>query len=106
MTIIKNNQTYYCLPTNNNIINFINNSGWVVVTADYRLAPAVVYEDIFEDVVDVYNWVRNDLVDIITGLDVSRFAVFGGSAGYIIIIISLLIFSFFILWFLIIIIII
>ncbi|KAK3701471.1 hypothetical protein LTR37_015445 [Vermiconidia calcicola] len=56
---------------------------YACVSADYRLAPQTGVQDIFEDVKDCVNFIRNDLsANVDEGvLDVTRLAVSGSSAG-------------------------
>jgi acetyl esterase/lipase len=54
--------------------------GFVVVAADYRLAPETKIDAIVEDVQDVYRWVR-DVGPELFGIDAERIALVGHSAG-------------------------
>jgi len=54
--------------------------GWTVVSIDYRLAPAVLLEDIVQDVQDAYAWIRNELSQI-QPINPDLITVSGKSAG-------------------------
>jgi len=54
--------------------------GWTVVSIDYRLAPAVLLQDIVEDVQDAYAWIRNELSQI-QPINPDLITVSGASAG-------------------------
>jgi acetyl esterase/lipase len=54
--------------------------GFVVVAADYRLAPETKIDAIVEDVQDVYRWAR-DVGPELFGIDAERIALVGHSAG-------------------------
>ena len=54
--------------------------GFVVVAADYRLAPETKLDAIVEDVRDAYRWVR-DVGPELFGIDAERIALVGHSAG-------------------------
>jgi len=53
---------------------------WTIVSIDYRLTPAVLLQDVFEDVQDAYYWVRNELSKI-EPINPDIITVFGKSAG-------------------------
>jgi acetyl esterase/lipase len=55
-------------------------AGYVVVSADYRLAPETKLPAILDDVRDVARWIRTDGPSKF-GADPKRLAVMGGSAG-------------------------
>jgi len=56
------------------------NDGYVVVSIDYRLAPAVKLASIIEDLQDAYRWVREQGPELFR-IDPDRIAVIGSSAG-------------------------
>lgn len=56
------------------------NAGYVVVSADYRLAPETKLPAIIEDVQDAYRWVRERGRELFRA-DPERIAVIGHSAG-------------------------
>ena len=56
------------------------NEGYVVVSIDYRLAPAVKLAAIIEDLQDAYRWVREQGPELFR-IDPDRIAVIGSSAG-------------------------
>jgi acetyl esterase/lipase len=56
------------------------NAGYVVVAANYRLAPEVKIEAIMEDIRDAYCWLRVSGPDLFQ-IDPDRVAVIGHSAG-------------------------
>lgn len=65
------------------LVHGVTKYDYAYITADYRLAPQVGIDDIFEDVKDCIAFIRGELssrlgADII---DSSRLAVSGGSAG-------------------------
>ncbi|KAL5536369.1 hypothetical protein ACEPAF_191 [Sanghuangporus sanghuang] len=59
----------------------------IVVTADHRLIPEATCEDVLDDIHDVWDWVRNNLSQVVqmeyAGLqpDLSRILLAGSSAG-------------------------
>jgi acetyl esterase/lipase len=55
-------------------------SGYVVVSIDYRLAPESKLPAIIEDVEDSFRWIRGEGAKLFHG-DPSKLAVAGGSAG-------------------------
>ncbi|HTS29967.1 MAG TPA: alpha/beta hydrolase [Bryobacteraceae bacterium] len=55
-------------------------AGFTVVSIDYRLAPETKLPEILEDVTDAYGWLREKGPDLF-GIDPSRIAVVGHSAG-------------------------
>jgi acetyl esterase/lipase len=55
-------------------------AGYVIVSIDYRLAPETKLSSIIEDVEDAFKWIREKGPDLF-GIDSSRIAVLGGSAG-------------------------
>lgn len=57
-----------------------NAAGYVVVSPDYRLAPEVTVKEVLDDVRDAYSWMRTQGPDLL-GIDPSRIAVMGHSAG-------------------------
>ncbi|KAJ5774422.1 Alpha/beta hydrolase fold-3 [Penicillium paradoxum] len=68
-------------------IEYLANSGLVVVSADYRLCPQVsLYEGPIQDAKDAYTWCKRDLPALLKNdesvdVDPSRIVVFGHSAG-------------------------
>jgi acetyl esterase/lipase len=56
------------------------NSGYVLVSIDYRLAPETKLPAIIEDLRDAYTWVHDEGPRLF-GADTRRIAVAGGSAG-------------------------
>lgn len=68
-------------------IDYLANSGLVVVSADYRLCPQVsLYEGPIQDAKDAYRWCKEDLPTLLKNdesidVDSSRIVVFGHSAG-------------------------
>ena len=56
------------------------NSGYIVVSFDYRLAPETQLPEVITDVEDALRWLRAKGPDLFHA-DVSRIAVTGGSAG-------------------------
>jgi acetyl esterase/lipase len=56
------------------------NKGYVIVSIDYRLAPETKLPAIIEDLRDAYSWILTDGGKRF-GIDPSRIAVSGGSAG-------------------------
>ena len=64
-------------------IEFLNKwieSGYTVVSIDYRLAPETKLESIIEDIEDAYYWVRNKGPELFS-IDPNRIGISGGSAG-------------------------
>ena len=55
-------------------------SGYVIVSIDYRLAPETKLPGIIEDVEDAFKWIRTDGAELFHA-DANRIAVMGGSAG-------------------------
>ncbi len=55
-------------------------AGYAIVSIDYRLAPETKLPAIIEDVEDAFKWIRNAGPELF-GIDSSRIAVLGGSAG-------------------------
>jgi acetyl esterase/lipase len=55
-------------------------AGYTVVSIDYRLAPQAKLDQIIEDVVDAYKWLRTDGPKLLR-IDPNRIAVVGHSAG-------------------------
>jgi acetyl esterase/lipase len=55
-------------------------SGYAIVSIDYRLAPETKLPEIIDDVEDAFTWIREDGPRLF-GIDTSRIAVMGGSAG-------------------------
>jgi acetyl esterase/lipase len=66
------------LPTDE--LNLYLESGYVVVSVDYRLAPESKLPAILEDLVDAYAWVREE-GPALFNIDPNRVAVVGHSAG-------------------------
>lgn len=56
------------------------NSGYIVVSFDYRLAPETQLPEVIADVEDAFRWLRAKGPELFHA-DVSRIAVTGGSAG-------------------------
>jgi acetyl esterase/lipase len=56
------------------------NSGYTVVSIDYRLAPETKLKAIIEDIQDAYGWVREKGPELFN-IDANRIAVIGHSAG-------------------------
>ena len=54
--------------------------GYAIASIDYRLAPETKLPHIVEDVEDAFRWIRREGPDRL-GIDVSRIAVMGSSAG-------------------------
>jgi len=71
--------TKYCSFSNQQLDEILRR-GWVGVSIDYRLAPAVFLDEIVQDCQDAYTWVRTELVKHVP-IDPERITVFGGSAG-------------------------
>ncbi len=61
-------------------VELLNEAGFTVVSADYRLAPETNLVDIMGDVRDVMAWVTGEAADQL-GFDGRRVAVMGSSAG-------------------------
>jgi acetyl esterase/lipase len=55
-------------------------SGYVIVSIDYRLAPETKLPEIIEDVEDAFKWIRKEGAALFHA-DTNRIAVMGGSAG-------------------------
>ncbi len=55
-------------------------AGYAIVSIDYRLAPETKLPAIIEDVEDAFKWVREKGPELF-GIDSSKIAVLGGSAG-------------------------
>ena len=55
-------------------------TGYIIVSIDYRLAPETKLPAIIEDIEDAFKWVRKDGAKLFHA-DTSRIAVMGGSAG-------------------------
>jgi acetyl esterase/lipase len=55
-------------------------SGFVLVSLDYRLAPETKLPDIISDIEDAFRWIRDKGPELF-GADADRIAVVGGSAG-------------------------
>jgi acetyl esterase/lipase len=55
-------------------------AGYTIISIDYRLAPQAKLNDIIEDLVDAYRWVRIDGPKLFR-IDPNRIAVVGHSAG-------------------------
>ena len=55
-------------------------SGYIVVSLDYRLAPETQLPDIITDVEDAFQWIRTKGPELFQA-DIQRIAVAGGSAG-------------------------
>jgi acetyl esterase/lipase len=55
-------------------------AGYTIISIDYRLAPQAKLQDIIEDLVDAYRWVRADGPKLFR-IDPNRIAVVGHSAG-------------------------
>jgi len=55
-------------------------AGYVIVSIDYRLAPETKLPGIIEDIEDAFKWIR-EWGPGLFGIDNSRIAVLGGSAG-------------------------
>ncbi|MFH1716190.1 MAG: alpha/beta hydrolase [Planctomycetota bacterium] len=55
-------------------------AGYAIVSIDYRLAPETKLPAIIEDVEDAFKWIREKGPELF-GIDGSRIAVLGGSAG-------------------------
>jgi acetyl esterase/lipase len=64
----------------NTHIEMFASAGYLVASADYRLAPQVQLPDIIEDLQDLLNWLQ-DPDHIPFASDMTRFAVAGVSAG-------------------------
>lgn len=61
-------------------IEFFNQSGFTVISVDYRLAPESKLPDIADDVRDALVWVKTHAMDWL-GADPDKLAVVGASAG-------------------------
>lgn len=61
-------------------ITFASN-GYVVISVDYRLAPEDPYPAAFNDGETAWNWLHTKEAATSLGLDVTRFGLFGTSAG-------------------------
>ncbi|CEN62140.1 hypothetical protein ASPCAL08779 [Aspergillus calidoustus] len=67
----------------------VQTRGYIAISADYRLAPQVPVNEIFEDVKDCIHFIRNDLASVLSKektefegiIDSTRLAVSGSSAG-------------------------
>ncbi|KAL3489798.1 Alpha/Beta hydrolase protein [Aspergillus germanicus] len=68
----------------------VQTRGYIAISADYRLAPQVPVNEIFEDVKDCIHFIRNDLATVLSEkagkeaegiIDSTRLAVSGSSAG-------------------------
>jgi acetyl esterase/lipase len=55
-------------------------AGYAIVSIDYRLAPETKLPEIIQDVEDAFAWIREQGPRLF-GIDASRIAVMGGSAG-------------------------
>jgi acetyl esterase/lipase len=62
------------------IRDWILDSGFVIVSFDYRLAPWVKIPDIYQDVKDCYAWTRRHAKELFQG-DADRIVAGGASAG-------------------------
>jgi len=56
------------------------NSGYDIITIDYRLAPETKLPEIIADLEDAFKWIHKEGPELL-GIDTSRIAVVGGSAG-------------------------
>jgi acetyl esterase/lipase len=65
---------------NTEFLEMLIESGYTVVSIDYRLAPETKLESIIEDLADAYSWVYNE-GPALFHIDPDRIAVSGGSAG-------------------------
>lgn len=61
-------------------VELYNKAGYSVISLDYRLAPETKLEYIVEDIKDALAWIR-EKGQAILGIDSSKMAVIGGSAG-------------------------
>lgn len=55
-------------------------SGYDIISIDYRLAPETKLPEIIADLEDVFKWIQKE-GPVLLGIDTSRIAVVGGSAG-------------------------
>ncbi len=55
-------------------------AGYTIISMDYRLAPETKLPAIIEDIEDAFEWIREEGPELF-GIDSSRMAVLGGSAG-------------------------
>jgi acetyl esterase/lipase len=62
------------------LLSLCRERGYALVSIDYRLAPQVQAPEIVGDVRDAFRWIRTDGADA-AGLDPSKIAVVGASAG-------------------------
>lgn len=62
------------------LLELARSEGYVLVSADYRLAPEVKLPEIIEDLRDLMRWVR-EKGPALFGADVRKIVVAGGSAG-------------------------
>jgi acetyl esterase/lipase len=60
--------------------NLYLDAGYTLISIDYRLAPQAKLIQIIEDLEDAYRWIRSDGQQLL-GIDPSRIAVVGHSAG-------------------------
>ncbi|KAK9723024.1 hypothetical protein K7432_002232 [Basidiobolus ranarum] len=55
---------------------------WILVSANYRLAPQAPLKEIYEDVVDVVTWTREELPKLLNNsVDAEKISLWGSSAG-------------------------
>ena len=71
--------TKYCSFSKKQLDEILHR-GWVAVSIEYRLAPAVLLKEIVQDCHDAYTWVRTELIKHVQ-IDSDKIIVFGGSAG-------------------------
>lgn len=67
------------LSANARVLRSLLDTGFVVVSIDYRLAPETKLPGIIEDVQDTFRWIRSNATSI--HVDPDRLVVCGGSAG-------------------------
>ncbi|MFN0167643.1 MAG: alpha/beta hydrolase [Bryobacteraceae bacterium] len=61
------------------VLRTLLDSGFAVISIDYRLAPETKLPDIIRDVQDAFGWMRKEAKTL--GVDTRRLVVCGGSAG-------------------------
>lgn len=79
-TDLASNETFIARLELGTYITFASN-GYVVISVDYRLAPEDPYPAAFNDGETAWNWLHTKEAATSLGLDVTRFGLFGTSAG-------------------------